>query len=184
MTSPFKVKSSKIAWECPWYQVRQDEIVLPNGNDAVYNVVTRPEGAVFVIPVLPSGEIVLIRHYRHTVGEWLWEVPAGGIKAGQSPKEAAIDELAEEVGGLSDSLSYLGQFYTAVGFCDETCHIFLATGVKLGTTNREPLEFMEMVPTDSKKAFEMARNGTMKDALSALALLWAEPHLTNKTPNP
>lgn len=177
MTSPYEVKSSKIAWECPWYQVRQDEIVLPDGNDGVYNVVTRPDGAVFVIPVLASGEIMLIRHYRHTVGEWLWEVPAGGVKAGQSAEEAAIDELAEEVGGQAESLHYLGKFYTAVGFCDETCHIFLATNVELGDTNREPLEIMEMVPTAPDQAFAMARDGTMKDALSALALLWAEPHL-------
>ncbi|MFT5193233.1 MAG: ADP-ribose pyrophosphatase [Cellvibrionaceae bacterium] len=179
MNSPYKVVSSKIAWECPWYHVRQDQIVLPDGEQGVYNVVTRPDGAAFIIPVLPSGEIMLIRHYRHTVNEWLWEVPAGGIKAGQSAEEAAIEELAEEIGGTTNSMRYLGNFYTAVGFCDEVCHIFLAADVTLGATAHEPLEFMEMVPTDPKKAFEMARNGMMKDALSALALLWAEPHLIN-----
>ena len=124
---------------------------------------------------------MLIRHYRHTVGEWVWEIPAGGVKAGLSPEETAIEELAEEVGGTTRSMQYLGNFYTAVGFCDETCYIFLATDVMLGDTDREPLEFMEMVPTDPKKAFEMARDGTMKDGMSALALLWAEPHLTNIT---
>ena len=62
-------------------------------------------------------------------------------------------------------------------FCDEICHIYLATNVTLGETNREPLEFMRLVPTNPQKAFAMARSGEIKDALSALALLWAEPYI-------
>ena len=181
MKSPFNVISSKIVWECPWYHIRQDQLVLPDGSDGVYNVVTRPHGAVFIIPVLPSGEIMLIRHYRHTVGEWVWEIPAGGVKAGLSPEETAVEELAEEVGGTSNSMRYLGNFFTAVGFCNESCHIFLATDVVIGHSDREPLEFMEMVPTAPEKAFEMARDGTIKDGMSALALLWAEPLLPKTT---
>lgn len=175
--APFFVKDSKIVWSCPWYHIQQDQLVLPNGSEQVYNVVTRPQGAAFAIPVLETGEIVLIKHYRHTVGEWLWEVPAGGIKEHQSPQEAATAELQEEIGGTTQDIRYLGYFYTAVGFCDETCHVYMATNVKLGDTNREPLEFMKLVPTPAATAITMARNGEIKDALSALALLWAEPYL-------
>lgn len=175
--SPFFVKDSKIVWSCPWYHIRQDQLILPDGSEGVYNVVSRPKGAAFAIPVLETGEIVLINHYRHTVGEWVWEVPAGGIKEDQSPQEAAVAELHEEVGGSTQDIDYLGYFYTAVGFCGEICHVYLAKNVQLGATDREPLEFMKLVPTPAETAFKMARDGTMKDALSALALLWAEPHL-------
>lgn len=175
--APFFVKDSKIVWSCPWYHIQQDQLLLPDGSEQVYNVVRRPNGAAFAIPVLDTGEIVLINHYRHTVGTWVWEVPAGGIKEHQSPQEAAEAELHEEIGGSSQNIQYLGDFYTAVGFCGEICHIYLATNVKLGAADREPLEFMKLVPTPAEEAFEMARNGTIKDALSALALLWAEPHL-------
>ena len=179
--SPFIIKESQIVWSCPWYHIRQDQLILPDGSEATYNVASRPKGAAFVIPVLTTGEIVLIQHYRHTVGEWVWEVPAGGVSEDHTPQEAATAELKEEVGGTTQDIQYLGHFFTAVGFCDEICHIFLATNVTLGETEREPLEFMHMVPTSPSQAFEMARNGEMKDALSALALLWAEPHLSAKS---
>jgi len=175
--SPFFVKDSKVVWSCPWYHIRQDQLILPDGSEGVYNVASRPYGAAFAIPVLKSGEIVLIQHYRHTVGEWVWEVPAGGIKEDQSPQDAATAELHEEIGGTTQDIRYLGHFFTAVGFCDEICHIYLAINVELGTTNREPLEFMKLVPTPADQAIAMARTGKIKDALSALALLWAEPYL-------
>ena len=171
---------SKIVWSCPWYHVRQDQLILPDGSAGEYNVVSRPEGAAFAIPVLTTGEIVLIQHYRHTVGEWVWEIPAGGVQNHQTPQDAATNELKEEIGGTAQKTTYLGNFYTAVGFCNETCHVFLATDVTLGDIDREPLEFMRIVPTSAQKAFEMARNGSIKDALSALALLWAEPHFQFK----
>lgn len=66
MKKPFQTLSSRTAWSCPWYRVRQDEIRLPDGQTAVYNVVEKPE-AVWIIPVTADGEIVLIRTYRYTV---------------------------------------------------------------------------------------------------------------------
>ena len=181
MKRPFTILSSKVAWECPWYHIRQDRLSLPHGGEATYNVVTRPSGAVVIVPLLATGELMLIRHYRHTVGEWVWEVPAGGIEEGQSAAAAAAIELTEEIGGTAARLDPIGEFFTAVGFCDEKCHIFLAADVVLGATSREPLEYMEMVPTDPEVAFEMARDGTIKDSLSALAILWAEERIRAKT---
>ncbi|MEM8863647.1 MAG: NUDIX hydrolase [Chloroflexota bacterium] len=171
---PYKASSSQIAFSCPWYSVRQDHIDLPNGSSATYNVVHIPHEAVFIVPILPSGEILMLHHYRHTVEEWVWEIPAGGSKEGQTILEAARMELAEEVGGTAEEFVYLGEFYTAVGFCDELCHVFLAKNVQIGETAREPLEFMEVVKVQPEQAFEMARNGQMKDGLSALAMLRVE----------
>jgi ADP-ribose pyrophosphatase len=173
MVAPYKALSSRVAWSCPWYSVRQDEIVLPNGETAVYNVVQHP-GAVFIVPLTADGQIVLIRHYRYTVQDWCWELPAGGLKKGQSPEEAAYEELREEIGGTADALHYVGQFYSANGVSDEIIHVFIASGVTLGPPQHEPVELIEIYPTSLAEALRMARANEISDGPSALALLISE----------
>lgn len=168
--SPFKVVSSRIAWSCPWYQVRQDELVTPSGERAIYNVIDKGP-AVWIVPVTPAYEVVMIYHYRHTVGAWCWEVPAGSVKPGQTLAEAAAAELREEVGGQATILTYIAPFFVASGTCSEPGHIFLATGVELGAAAREATEVMERHLKPLEEALRMAKRGEVQDGPSALALL-------------
>ncbi len=79
-----------------WCQVRQDEIELPNGriiDDYFVNV--RPE-ITLILPVTSSKEIIFVRQYRHAVGEFLLELPAGLFNPEQESAEAAaIREMQE-----------------------------------------------------------------------------------------
>lgn len=173
---PFKTLSQKIVWSCPWYSVRRDEILLPDGRPGVYNVVQK-EAAVWILPVTAENQVVLIRHYRYTVDDWCWEIPAGGLKPGQSPAAAARAELAEEVGGLARQLDYLGQSYMANGICNEAGHFFLATGVTLGQTAHEAAEVIEVHLKTIPEALQMARTNVINDAPSALVVLLCEDRL-------
>ncbi|MCP4427357.1 MAG: NUDIX hydrolase [Chloroflexi bacterium] len=170
MTKPIKTESSQIVWSCPWYKVRQDKIITPDGNPGVYNVVEHP-GAVWIIPVSAAGEIIMLYAYRYTVDDWCYEIPAGGVKPGQSLAEAARAELLEEVGGTSESLDYVGSFYTMNGIGNEKAHIFLATGVTMTQPNHEPAEVMEIHPKPIEEVLQMARRNEISDGPSALALL-------------
>ena len=176
MKRPYQTLSSHIPWSSPWYRIRQDEIITPNGQPGVYNVVEK-EAAVWIVPILDNGDVVLIHNYRYTVDDWCWEVPAGSVKPGQSLEEAARAELREEIGGTAQELIYLNQFYTANGICNEVGHIFLATGVSLGQPNHEATEVMEIHPIPVPQALHMARSLQIRDAPSALALLICEPYL-------
>ena len=172
-TSPIRSLSSNIVWSCPWYRVRQDEIMLPNGSRGVYNVVEH-SGAVWIIPVTAEGEIALLRHFRYTVDDWCWEIPAGGLKPGVSQEETAIIELKEEVGGTAGELEYLGHFYTSNGICNEIAHVFLASGVHLGPVSHEPAEIMEVHIKPVDEVLRMAHENEISDGPSALALLLFE----------
>ena len=156
--------------------MRRDEILLPNGERGEYNVVQHP-GAVWVVPVTTTGEIVMIYSYRHAVQDWCWEVPAGALRPGQEPAEAARAELREEVGGRAAALRYLGPFYASNGISDEKGHLFLATGVTLGEPAQEPAEILEIHYLPIAEALSMARLNQVSDGPSALALLLSEPHL-------
>lgn len=173
---PFKQLDSKIAWSCDWYNVRQDKIQLPDGSIGQYNVVQKSP-AVWVLPITANKEIVLIHQFRYTVDDWCWEIPAGGVKQGQTLEEAAHEELHEEIGGSTKQLDYGGQFYTANGVLNEVSHYFIAADVILGKPAHEPAEYMQVHTKPIAEVLQMARNHEITDAGSALVLLLAEPRL-------
>ena len=75
-------------------------------------------------------------------------------------------------------MRYIGQFYTSNGISNEVAYVYLATGVELGETHREPTELMEIRLVPVEEALPMARAGEITDGPSALALLWCELLLT------
>jgi ADP-ribose pyrophosphatase len=161
--------------------LREDQIRLPDGSQGVYTVIERPT-AVWIVPLLPDGQMVLIRNYRYTIDKWLWEVPAGSITPGISPGEMAQRELSEEIGGIAESLEKVTTFYTWPGQCNELGYVFLARGVTLGEPHREPTEVMERHIFPVTKAMEMARSGEVADGPSALAILMCAPILESEQP--
>jgi hypothetical protein len=86
-------------------------------------------------------------------------VPAGGLSPSLTPEEVARRELLEEVGGEAAELRYVGQFYTSNGISNEIAYVYLATGVELGETHREPTELMEVRFVPAEEALRMARSG-------------------------
>ena len=105
-------------------------------------------------------------------------MPAGGLSPGLTPEEVARREMQEEVGGIAADLRFVGQFYTSNGISNEVAYDYLATGVELGETYREPTELMEVHLMPVQEALRMAREGEISDGPSALALLWCERLLT------
>lgn len=169
----YETLSSRYLWTSRWYNLRQDEIVAPDGSHGTYTVVEHP-GAVWIVPVTADGQVILEWQYRYTVQDWCWEVPAGGILPGVSPEEMAARELREEIGGTAELLEHVAWFYTMNGIGTEVAHVFLARDVRLGKPEREPTEVMETRSLPIAEALRMARAGEITDGPSALALLLCE----------
>jgi ADP-ribose pyrophosphatase len=173
---PYQTLRSRLLWSSPWYSLREDHVRFPDGSEGPYTVVDKRE-AVWIVPVLPDGSIVLIRNYRHTVSGWLWEVPAGGIEPDISPDEMARRELAEEIGGQAETLREVRSFYTMPGIGNERAHIYLAEGVTLGEPHHEPSEVMERHILPREEVLAMVMRGDIADGPSALAILLCVPHI-------
>lgn len=178
--TPYQTLDSRVVWESKWYRLRSDDVRFPDGVEGVYTVVERGK-AVFIVPVLSDGRLVLLRNYRYTVGEWLWEVPAGGLENGISPLEMARRELKEEAGGSAASIEQISAFYTAPGISDEKSLVFLARDVTLGTPHRESSEVMEVHTLPLDDVLGLIHSGVMRDGPSALAVLLALPYLTHSS---
>jgi 8-oxo-dGTP pyrophosphatase MutT (NUDIX family) len=174
--APIQRLNSRVAWSCPWYHVRQDDVRFPDGSEGVYNVVEVPD-AVWVVPHTNDGRIVLIRNYRYTLGEWCWELPAGSIEDGQTALDAAQAELREEAGGESDDWQFLLRASGMNGIGNFYANLYLARGVRLQAPDHEHSEAIEVHPMAMSDALHLAKSGQMNDAISTLALLLAESHL-------
>ncbi len=166
-------------YESRWHNLRRDEVRLPGGQEIVYTY-QEHAGFVTVLPVTPDGQVVLIRSYRYTVDDWCWELPAGGLgdKLGCSPAEVARQELKEETGADCVEMREIGWFYSMNGTSTARCTFFLATGVQLnGPPQLESTELSDVHLAPLEQAVQMARDGRMTDADSALVLLRCEPIL-------
>ncbi len=101
-----------------------------NGEPLVREFVSHP-GAVAVIAMNESAEVLLINQYRHPVREFLWEIPAGLLDVpGESKLEAAKRELLEETGYVAEGWSELIEFHTTPGGNNETISVFLAKDLR------------------------------------------------------
>jgi 8-oxo-dGDP phosphatase len=106
--------------------VRADDVRSPRGNRLMRIAVGHP-GAVAVLALDASDQVLMIRQYRHPVGRELWEVPAGLRDAAGEPLLAAAQrELWEETRYRAGRWHTLVDYYTSPGFSDERIRIFLA----------------------------------------------------------
>jgi ADP-ribose pyrophosphatase len=111
--------------------VRTDKVRMPGGNLAERDVVLHP-GAVAVLALDETGQVLLIRQYRHPVSKLLWEIPAGlRDVAGEPLLATAQRELLEEAGYRARTWRVLADYYSSPGFTDERLRIFLARDLEL-----------------------------------------------------
>jgi 8-oxo-dGDP phosphatase len=105
------------------------ETVDIDGHVVVRDVLRHP-GAVAVAAVDDQGRLLLIRQYRHPVGAFMWEIPAGLLdQAGEDPVECARRELLEEAGVTAESLAPLLDLALSPGGTSERIRIFRASGL-------------------------------------------------------
>lgn len=138
--------------------------------------VVRHRGAACVIPIIdtPDGpEVVMVRNDRVTIGDFLLELPAGGIDAGEEPATAAARELEEETGYRAATVEPLARFYTTPGLTDELMHAFVARGLTRVGQKLEPYEVLTVHRVAVGDLFAMIDRGELSDGKTILSLLWA-----------
>jgi ADP-ribose pyrophosphatase len=147
-----------------------DHLRLPNGKEMDFEIV-RHVGAAAVVPLLPSGEVVLVRQYRYATGGYLLEIPAGKLDPGEAPEACARREVEEETGYRAAELVPLGWIWATPGFADEKIWLYLATGL---TAARQALEDDEILTLETlpwREAVAKAAAGEIHDSKTACALL-------------
>jgi ADP-ribose pyrophosphatase len=166
-----KVLSSSTIYNGPVFGIRRDEVIEPSGVRTTREVITHP-GSVVVLPVLPDGRILMIRQYRHAAHQYLWELVAGRIDAGESPREAAVRELIEETGYRASRFRIFLDVFPTPGFLEERMFILLAEGLTAGEAEPEEDEKIFSRAFSFKQLEEMIRTGKLRDAKSIAGILF------------
>jgi ADP-ribose pyrophosphatase len=152
--------------------VNVDRVRLPNGREAELEMIRHP-GAAAMVPLLPSGEVLLVRQYRYATAGWLLEVPAGTLERGEAPEECAARELVEETGFQAAELVPLGWIWTTPGFTDERIWLYLARSLTAARQALEDDELLTLERLPLARAVAMAAAGEIVDGKSVAALLRA-----------
>lgn len=167
----WKKLKSKYLLENPWYKVRQDTVLRPDGAEGTFNVVECGK-SVFIVPVTRDSKVLLVKLFRYPTQSEGWEVPAGGVEADETPLAAARRELQEETGQKSNDWIDLGSFESMNGITDSVGHIFEAKNLIETTYNEQAEEGISEVRAFSlHEIVEMIQSGQIVDALSIAALM-------------
>jgi ADP-ribose pyrophosphatase len=175
---PWKILSSKYPYKSNGIALRVDQCEIPNGN--IFEPYVIETGTwVNVIALTKNREVVLVKQYRHGVGQVLLEIPAGIMdQEDESPIQAAQRELLEETGYTSDRFVEVGNAYPNPATHNNLTYSFLALDVeKVGQQNLDETEEIEVSLVPFDRFISMAKEGGLPQALHVSALFFAMAYL-------
>lgn len=172
----YPIINQKTIYQGPVFNVRQDMVRLPDGQEHRIDIVIH-NPAVTLVPLDGEGMLWFVRQYRHPIGLSLLELPAGTIEANETPQMGALRELREETGMAADRLNEIGQIYLAPGYSTERIHVFLATNLYPSPLHGDQDEFLSIEKVPLAHAYHLTETGQLSDAKSITALTLARRHL-------
>ncbi len=143
---------------------------MPDQREARFEIVQHPGGAA-ALPILADGKVILIHQFRPAAQDFVWEIPAGRLEAGETRADCVGRELVEEIGYRAGKTDELGYIYSSVGFCNEKIYLYLARDLTQSEKALEPDEFIEPRAMDLQQALQMIETGEIVDAKTQIALL-------------
>ena len=168
--NPWKLLTSSHKYGNPWFTVREDQVIRPDGTPGIYGVVSARRLATGILPLWEDGSLTLVGQYRYPLHEYSWEIPEGGGDIGIDPLVSAQRELREETGITARVWEYLGRMHTSNCFVDEVCHLFLATALTPGVAAPDPEEVLQTRRIPFDEAVAMATDGRITDSISIVGI--------------
>ncbi|MGD0789117.1 MAG: NUDIX hydrolase [Terracidiphilus sp.] len=170
--------SSEVVYQGPLFRVLHDKLIEPGGRESERDVI-RHNGSVVILAMDRSKDkrnpwIVVERQYRHAAGQFLWELPAGKLDAGEDALTGAKRELAEETGYSAKKWKPLVEYYASPGFLGESMKVFVAEGLVAGDSHPEDDEQIEFRLVKLSELLKMIEKGAILDGKTLSSVLLYE----------
>jgi ADP-ribose pyrophosphatase len=170
MSKSEKTLSTQQIYQGRAVNIRVDTVEKASGAKTTREVVDHPD-CVAVVVLDEQDNVLLVRQFRHPVGKFLLEIPAGGIDPGEEPLDSVRRELQEEIGYFPHKVKRLGGFYSIPGYGTEYLYCFLATDLVPARLVAEDTDDIELVRVPAEKIPRLIASGEICDAKSIAALL-------------
>lgn len=170
---PWTTSTSRPIYQNKWMAVREDLAELPNGQTTIYGVVTCGQ-CVGVLPFVDPDHVLMVRQYRYVQQEnHRWEMPTGGVHAGEAPEHAALRELQEEIGYRANRLQWVSSYYTSKSILDETAHLYLGYDLTPAALPADETEFFEIATLPFDHVLDLVLRSEIRDGMTITAVLHA-----------
>jgi len=151
------------------FDVTLENVNLPNGACIDMEIIRHP-GAAAIIALTDNQEILMLKQYRHAIGTYWWEIPAGTFDGREEPLACAQRELTEETGYAARSWQTLGAVTPVPGYSDERIHLFLARDLTPANQHLDFDEIIEVHALPLDQVIAMIVDGRIDDAKSITAV--------------
>jgi ADP-ribose pyrophosphatase len=167
---------TSVMYDGGFITVHKDNVRLPDGKTSSREYLTHP-GAVAVLALLDSGNLVMERQFRYAPQREFIELPAGKIDHGEDTLITAQRELLEETGYVAREWTHLTTAWPCIGYADERMEYFLARGLTHQGRKLDDGEFLEVFELSLPEAIEWIRIGKINDSKTIVGLFWLEKYL-------
>ena len=167
--------SSEMKFDGKLIKVTYD-IAEVNGKESWREVVHHP-GASAIVAIDEDNRIIMEKQFRYALNDYLLEIPAGKLDAGEDPLVCAKRELEEETGIIASEWISLGTIATSPGFCNEVIHLYVARGLSKGEIHWDEDEYVEVERYTFDELLQRISEAKIKDSKTLSALLLAMPYL-------
>jgi ADP-ribose pyrophosphatase len=127
-------------------------------------------GAAAIAAFLDRETVLMVRHYRESVREYLWEIPAGTLNPPESPLECAERELVEETGYRAGRMKLVTEYFPSPGVCDEMIRIYRADDLEKVRNSFDETEIQAVVPMTARELQGKFKSGKLPDGKTITAL--------------
>lgn len=170
----WKTLSSEYISRHQYFTARKDVCEMPDGRVVpAYFVVELPVSAC-ALAITEEGKVILVKQYRHPVGEVLTEIPGGFIDEGEDPQEAIARELLEETGYEFSKIDTVGKVAANPGLINSHTYLFLATGgKKVSSQSLDANEQIDLLLLPVEEVRAMLHSNEFSQALHVSCLMYA-----------
>ncbi|HEY9602740.1 MAG TPA: NUDIX hydrolase [Allocoleopsis sp.] len=175
---PWIIKERTHKYQDSFINVRQDQVVRPDGQPSTYSTVVMKPG-VAILPIDSDRTVYLVKQFRYALGKESLEVVSGALEENEPPFEAAQREIHEELGIKAKEWSELGVFDIDTSIIHCPVHLFLARQLMFREAHQEGTETIEPVRISLDAAVQMVMESKITHAPSCVLILKAHNALAN-----